>query len=444
MGWDDNGLPTERRVQNYFHVKCEPHVAYEAGLALPMADDAARKQPARRVSRANFIELCLALTAEDEKAFKALWQRLGLSIDWALEYSTISAARAAPGAVELPRPLPQGPGLPGRGADAVGRGLPHRRRAGRGRGPPAARRLPRRALRGRGRRLVRDRDHAAGAAARLRRRRGAPGRRALPAAVRQARDHAALPRAGADLPERARRAREGHRHPDGVHVRRRDRRRSGGASRSWRCGRSSAATAGWCRPTSAATATRASTRRRPSALRRAGRQDRARGAEEHRRAAARARRLGAGRRPAAARLRAAADRAPGQVLREGRPAARVHHHAPVVRAHPRAQAGAGRGGREGAVAPRLHGPALPQLDREPEPRLVHQPPALLRRAVPGLVRGERGRHDRLRAAARWPTRRACRSTRRATCRRATARRSATSRAASAAKRTSSTPGSPPR
>ena len=90
MGWDDNGLPTERRVQNYFHVRCEPGVPYERGLRLPMADDAARKAPPRKVSRANFIELCLELTVEDEKAFKALWQRLGLSVDWSLEYSTIS------------------------------------------------------------------------------------------------------------------------------------------------------------------------------------------------------------------------------------------------------------------------------------------------------------------------------------------------------------------
>jgi valyl-tRNA synthetase len=90
MGWDDNGLPTERRVQNYYHVRCEPGVAYEEGLRLPMADKATRKEPARRISRANFIELCLELTAEDEKAFKGLWQRLGLSVDWGLEYSTIS------------------------------------------------------------------------------------------------------------------------------------------------------------------------------------------------------------------------------------------------------------------------------------------------------------------------------------------------------------------
>jgi valyl-tRNA synthetase len=91
MGWDDNGLPTERRVQNYFHVRCEPNVPFEPGLRLEMADAAARKQPARRVSRKNFIELCAALTVEDEKAFKALWQRLGLSVDWDLEYSTIGA-----------------------------------------------------------------------------------------------------------------------------------------------------------------------------------------------------------------------------------------------------------------------------------------------------------------------------------------------------------------
>ncbi len=90
MGWDDNGLPTERRVQNYFHVKCEPHVQYQPDLTLGMADEAARKQPSLRVSRANFIELCLALTAEDEQAFKALWRRLALSVDWALEYSTIN------------------------------------------------------------------------------------------------------------------------------------------------------------------------------------------------------------------------------------------------------------------------------------------------------------------------------------------------------------------
>jgi valyl-tRNA synthetase len=90
MGWDDNGLPTERRVQNYFHVRCEPGARHEPARDFRMADDATRKQPARLVSRADFIELCLRLTREDEQAFKQLWQRLGLSVDWDLEYSTIS------------------------------------------------------------------------------------------------------------------------------------------------------------------------------------------------------------------------------------------------------------------------------------------------------------------------------------------------------------------
>jgi valyl-tRNA synthetase len=88
MGWDDNGLPTERRVQNYFHVRCDPKAPVEPGLTLPPAPEKT-KEPPRLVSRPNFIELCLALTHEDEKAFKALWRRLGLSVDWTQEYSTI-------------------------------------------------------------------------------------------------------------------------------------------------------------------------------------------------------------------------------------------------------------------------------------------------------------------------------------------------------------------
>jgi valyl-tRNA synthetase len=88
MGWDDNGLPTERRVQNYFHVRCDPNVPYEAGLALEPAAD--RKQPARIVSRANFIELCHRVTAEDERAFEQLFRRVGLSVDWTQTYATIN------------------------------------------------------------------------------------------------------------------------------------------------------------------------------------------------------------------------------------------------------------------------------------------------------------------------------------------------------------------
>src|SRR5438045_961008 len=85
MGWDDNGLPTERRVQNYFGVRCDPSLPYDPHFTTP---EKAEKQPIS-VSRPNFIELCNRLTAEDEKAFELLWKTLGLSIDWSMTYATI-------------------------------------------------------------------------------------------------------------------------------------------------------------------------------------------------------------------------------------------------------------------------------------------------------------------------------------------------------------------
>ncbi len=91
MGWDDNGLPTERRVQNHFHVRCDPRAPFTPGLTLAPATAAELKQPPRLVSRPNFIDLCLELTRQDEEAFKSLWRRIGLSVDWSLEYSTIDA-----------------------------------------------------------------------------------------------------------------------------------------------------------------------------------------------------------------------------------------------------------------------------------------------------------------------------------------------------------------
>jgi valyl-tRNA synthetase len=89
MGWDDNGLPTERRVQNYYHVRCDPDQPYEEGLVLEPASAKDRKKPPRLVSRPNFIEACYALIDEDEEHFRILWRRLGLSVDWSQEYQTI-------------------------------------------------------------------------------------------------------------------------------------------------------------------------------------------------------------------------------------------------------------------------------------------------------------------------------------------------------------------
>jgi valyl-tRNA synthetase len=85
IGWDDNGLPTERRVQNLYNVRCEPHLHYDPEL---QRERGAKGDPLP-VSRRNFIELCDAVTREDEEAFKRLWTHLGMSYDWSLEYATI-------------------------------------------------------------------------------------------------------------------------------------------------------------------------------------------------------------------------------------------------------------------------------------------------------------------------------------------------------------------
>ena len=93
MGWDDNGLPTERRVQNYYGVRCDPTLPYQKDFTPPQvggdnkSTKAADQMP---ISRQNFIELCEKLTEEDEQAFENLWRNLGLSVDWSQSYRTIS------------------------------------------------------------------------------------------------------------------------------------------------------------------------------------------------------------------------------------------------------------------------------------------------------------------------------------------------------------------
>jgi valyl-tRNA synthetase len=92
IGWDDNGLPTERRVQNYYGVRCDPSLPYDPQFQPP----AEPPKQALSIARGNFVELCELLTEEDEKAFEDLFRRLGLSIDWSTKYQTIDAnARAA-------------------------------------------------------------------------------------------------------------------------------------------------------------------------------------------------------------------------------------------------------------------------------------------------------------------------------------------------------------
>ncbi|WP_448624632.1 valine--tRNA ligase [Geodermatophilus sp. URMC 64] len=91
MGWDDNGLPTERRVQNYYGVRCDPSLHYDPSFTPP-------EKPGKDqapVARGNFVELCMRLTEEDERAFEQLWRRVGLSVDWSNVYRTISETSRA-------------------------------------------------------------------------------------------------------------------------------------------------------------------------------------------------------------------------------------------------------------------------------------------------------------------------------------------------------------
>lgn len=93
MGWDDNGLPTERRVQNYYGVRCDPSLPYDDALVPPLdggaTTDGSKPGEQMPISRRNFIELCEKLTLEDEQQFEDLWRALGLSVDWSLTYRTI-------------------------------------------------------------------------------------------------------------------------------------------------------------------------------------------------------------------------------------------------------------------------------------------------------------------------------------------------------------------
>jgi valyl-tRNA synthetase len=65
MGFDDNGLPTERLVEKQLKIT------------------------ALQVGRGEFIKQCLRVSQEAEKDYRSLWERLGLSIDWRYTYRTI-------------------------------------------------------------------------------------------------------------------------------------------------------------------------------------------------------------------------------------------------------------------------------------------------------------------------------------------------------------------
>jgi len=85
IGWDDNGLPTERRVQLHYGVRCDPSLLFDPSFE-PPPDPPKHPIP---ISRPNFVKLCGQLTMEDERVFEDLWRSLGLSVDWTHSYTTI-------------------------------------------------------------------------------------------------------------------------------------------------------------------------------------------------------------------------------------------------------------------------------------------------------------------------------------------------------------------
>lgn len=88
IGWDDNGLPTERRVQNYFNIKCDTEIPYIKDFN-PIHKDKF-DEPQKHISRKNFIEVCQGLIEKDEVVFESVFRKMGFSYDWDLKYSTIS------------------------------------------------------------------------------------------------------------------------------------------------------------------------------------------------------------------------------------------------------------------------------------------------------------------------------------------------------------------
>ncbi len=229
-GWDDNGLPTERRVQNYYGVTCDPSQPYDADF-VPPAKPAKNSRDFERVSRQNFIELCERLSAEDEQVFEDLFRSTGLSVDWKYTYRTIDDTSRAVSQRAFLADLAGGHAYSQDaptmwdvtfGTAVAQAELEDREKEGayhKVKFFPQHRR-PRRHL-GRS-------DHHPHLTARAhpgrRRPRRPPRGRALPAVLRHHRRLPALRRRGRGQGPRAREVRQGHRHRHGLHLRRPHRR----------------------------------------------------------------------------------------------------------------------------------------------------------------------------------------------------------------------------
>ncbi|HEX8804100.1 MAG TPA: valine--tRNA ligase, partial [Acidimicrobiales bacterium] len=93
MGWDDNGLNVERRIQLMTGTIVDPTLPYDPDFR-PADPPPERPIP---VSRPNFVELCQELVPQLEASYHDLWSTIGLSVDWEHTYTTIGpkATRAS-------------------------------------------------------------------------------------------------------------------------------------------------------------------------------------------------------------------------------------------------------------------------------------------------------------------------------------------------------------
>ena len=73
-------------MQNYYGVRCDPSLPYVEDYTPPEKPDPKRQVP---ISRPNFVELCERLVEQDEEIYEELWRQVGLSVDWGQHYTTI-------------------------------------------------------------------------------------------------------------------------------------------------------------------------------------------------------------------------------------------------------------------------------------------------------------------------------------------------------------------
>ena len=257
MGWDDNGLPTERRVQNYFGVRCDPSLPYDADFTPPEKpgpEAAGPDQPAqlRRALRASS-------SSRTRRSSSSCGAPSASRSTGTQHYTTIGPKAQTVSQRAFLRNFARGEAYLAGRPDAVGRHLPDRGRPGRARGARVRRPLPPRRVPPARRQTGPHRDHPPRADRQRGRADRAPRRRALPAALRHHRHLAGLRRRDPGARPPAGRARQGRRHRDVLHLRRPHRRPVVARAPAARSAPSSAATAGY--PRDARVADRASRRR---------------------------------------------------------------------------------------------------------------------------------------------------------------------------------------